>query len=236
MSFNEDDIRKYVDSVEDFASYAAMSGLLTAAEANSIQATLQQALNILETPPAKTNQEDLKSNPSITQKQLDDAHALTTMAWYSFMGYVNSEPLTKRLLYEYGIQIWVPLIIFSVSLLFIILKGYVSIQFDGISGDVILWGGLGGCVYSLYNLRDELYGRHLTKERTAYWLIYPFAGMIFGAAIAFIVASGLLSVQAKPSYAVYASIAFLAGLFQKWVFSTLQDVAEAIHKTSETSQ
>ncbi len=83
--------------------------------------------------------------------------------------------------------------------------------FEDVSADVIAWGSLGGYAYSIYFLRKAIYEYQLSKHYAVYWFAYPIAGMIFGFALAAVFAAGFLSLQAKPSYAVYAGIAFVAG-------------------------
>jgi hypothetical protein len=209
----EKEVGSFISHVQEILAFQASNGLLTKEEAEPIQGNIEQALA------------QLHSNPT-------RANTLARNSFYELVGKLNAKPRRFRLAYMYGLHIWVFLIVLTVALLFILARQVLNFSiFQDIPMDIIAWGGLGGCGYSIYHLRQNVYEFKLSKYYAVYWFIYPLAGMIFGLAIAFIVSSGLLSIQAKPSYAVYASIAFLSGTFQQWIISTLKDIAEAIHKT-----
>ena len=208
----EKDVGGFINHVQDILAFQASNGLLTRDEAESIQGNIEQAMVQLHSDPTKAN-------------------TLARNSFYELVDKLNAKPRRLRLTYMYGLHIWVFLIALAVVLLFILVKQMLNFSiFQDIPMDIIVWGGLGGCGYSIYHLRQNVYEYELSKYYAVYWFIYPVAGMIFGLAVAFIVSSGLLSIQAKPSYAVYATIAFLSGTFQEWIISTLKDIAEAIHK------
>jgi hypothetical protein len=209
----EDQVQVTIDHVQEILQFQASNGLVTIAEAESIQSKLEQAIAQLASDANKAN--------TLAQGSL-----------FELVDKLNAKPRRLRLIYMYGLHIWGALIALTAILLVVLAKQTLNFSiFQEIPMDTIAWGGLGGCAYSIYHLRQNVYEFKLSKYYAVYWFVYPLAGMIFGLAISFIVASGLLSLQAKPSYAVYATIAFLAGTFQEWIISTLKDVAEAIHKT-----
>lgn len=149
-----------------------------------------------------------------------------------FFDELNNQPLKVRLKYLYAIYVWIFL-----SSLFLILISLIILRilnefilFANISTEVVAYGGLGACVYSMYYLRKNIYTLTFVKYHTFYWFAYPMAGMIFGLGIVFIAAAGLIQFNAEFPYAAYVSIAFLAGMFQEWIFETLRDIAYTIHK------
>ncbi|RMF30886.1 MAG: hypothetical protein D6752_03245, partial [Candidatus Nitrosothermus koennekii] len=80
-----------------------------------------------------------------------------------------------------------------------------------------------------------IYTFEFSKYYAIYWFAYPIAGMIFGLSVVLMFFAGLFQLQAEATYSMYASIAFLAGMFQHWIVSTLRDIANAIHKPSNDS-
>jgi len=223
LSFTDESIREYIGYVSTAIDTEVINGMISDEEARAIQRKLSEAIIALTPDPEKHKEPDVNV-----------ANDLSREAWYDFVNYLNNKPRRYRLLYMYAIHIWALLVALAVLLLTLISLGIINHPiFVGISGDMIAWGGLGGSGYAIFHLRDDVAGFNLSKYQATYWSVYPFAGMIFGLAIAFIIASGLLSLGASPTYPVYATISFLAGLFQQWVLATLKDVAETIHKTEK---
>ena len=205
------EINSFIDYVECVVEFQNSNQLLTKDQAVEIEQKLATAGAMVAQDPTKAN---------------ESAHE----AYFTLMGYLNGGKKRSRYLYLYGVHIWAYLIGLSILLLVIIVGQWVSFSiFQDVRADVIAWAGLGGCAYSIYFLRKSIYKYQLSKYYAIYWFAYPIAGMIFGLALATAFAAGFLSLQAKPTYAVYAVIAFLAGMFQEWVVGTLQDIANSIH-------
>ena len=205
------DVESYIGYVQDIIGFQANNGLLTKAEADQLQKELDDASTSLGTDPIAAN-------------------STARRAFYELVDRLNAKPRSARLIYMYGLHIWIFLILLTLVLFILLLKQTLNFSiFGDVPMDAIVWGGLGGCGYSIFHLRKNVYGFELSKYYAVYWFVYPVAGMIFGLAITFAVSSGLLSLQAKPSYGVYATIAFLGGTFQQWVLGTLKDIAESIH-------
>jgi hypothetical protein len=145
---------------------------------------------------------------------------------------LNSKSLKERLLYLYAIHVWLFLILGILVALGFLIDGYLrNLIVGGVSADVVLWGFLGGCAYSIYYLRKNIWQLQFSKYYAIYYITYTFAGAAFGFGVAILVAAGLVSLQSKPSYAVYAGISFISGSLQSWVMSLIQTIAQAIHKS-----
>jgi len=215
LSSTDQSVRDYIGYVEARVDCQVINGMLSNDEANVIELKLSEAVGALPT-------------------DLNKANVLAHQAWFDFVSDLNKKSGRYRLLYMYAIPVWVFVVALSISLLTIIYTGYLNHPiFIGVSADSIAWGGLGGCGYAIYQLRDLVSAFYLSKYEAIYYMVYPTAGMIFGLATVFLIASGLLSLGATPTYPVYVSIAFLSGIFQEWVIATLKDISQAIHKTTK---
>jgi len=210
------EVNSFIDHVEGIVEFQSSNNLLTVDEAREIEQKLTTARATVAEDPIKAN---------------ESAHE----AYFTLMGYLNGRTRRPRYLYLYGVHVWAFLIALSITLLLIIASRKANFPiFEDVSADVIAWGGLGGCAHAIYFLRKSIYEYQLSKHYVVYWFAYPIAGMIFGFALAAVFAAGFLSLQAKPSYAVYAGIAFVAGMFQEWVVGTLGDIANSIHEPKKS--
>ena len=204
------DYIKYVQSLVDFQ---VTNSLLTLTESDEIRKKLYSA------------QSNLQKNNPLADQEAHEAYA-------KFQNYIDNKGI-KRFWFLYATHIWVYLIGLTVALFWIIASALLNFEvIPNLSFSVIAWGGLGGIAYSIFYLRKSIYEYHLSKYYATYWFAYPIAGMIFGLAITAAISAGLLAFDAKPAAGFFESIAFLAGMFQQWALSVLNDVANAIHKTS----
>ena len=209
----------FIDHIQNILDYQTSNGLIKQSEAKDIQKGIEKATTMLKT-------------------DLIQATASAQNAYFDLVDKINSkENYRKRLIYMYGIHIWTYLIALTVALLIVIASQVLKFSLlSDVSADVIIWGGLGGCAFAFYHLRQSISQFKLSKYYSVFWILYPLAGMIFGLSIAIVISAGLLSLQAKPTYPVYSAIAFLAGTFQLWIFTTLKDIAESIHKTEQSKK
>src|SRR2546426_11932034 len=147
------------------------------------------------------------------------------------------------LLYLYGLHVWVVLGASALLLLGFIYTGLTRFNLFtfasgtstvDISADVIVWGGLGGCAFAIFHLRNDIYKLQLSRYYAVYYMVYPVAGTIFGLALVVMMAGGLLVVDATPGYALFAAVTFIAGLLQQWALKVLVDLAEAIHSSQSS--
>jgi hypothetical protein len=202
----------YIGRLLSIIDFQAGNGLLTADEAKHLQHMLSGA------------------TAALSEKKEDRAQILAHGVFIDLIERLNNKPLNRRLCYLWGAHIWAFLVALSVVLILLIVQGTLTkpVLLD-VPGEIVAWGGLGGCAYAIYYVRKSVYQFLLSKYYAVYWFVYPFAGMIFGMGTVLLVTSGLIALQAKPSYLVYASLAFLGGMFQQWAIQTLSDVAHAIH-------
>lgn len=210
-----------IDYVEGILELQVGNGLLTSDEAKSFQTNLDQSREIL---------------LSGTNADLNRANSVVQNSIYQLFEKLNKNSRIQRWIYLYGIHIWAVSV--SLTAIFLVLLVGQMLRFSifqDVQADAMLWGGLGGLAFVFYHLRESVYKFNLSKYYAVYWISYPIAGMIFGLAVTIIASAGLFSLQAKPSYPVYAAIAFLAGIFQQWIISTLKDIAEAIHKSAQSA-
>ena len=185
------DVEDYIEHVQNIVDFQVSNGMLTKTEADQIQKQLSTA-------------------SSLTTTNLFTANETAHKAFSELVESVNAKPRGSRLFYMYGLHIWAFILILVAVLLFLLVRQTLgSTMVGGVPMDSLIWGGLGGCGYTIYHLRNNVYEYQLSKYYAIYWFFYPIAGMIFGLAITFVVSSGLFSHQAKPSYSVYATIAHL---------------------------
>src|SRR3989442_3451860 len=215
-----DEIQAYLDQLDSILDYQTSNGLLSDTEAAQHQKVIHEA------------RVKLSANATL------EADNLAHQANHSISSALNTKPLKLRCLYLYALPVWIYLAGLFSLFIFVILRQILNFSLAaGIPAEVAIWGGFGGCVFSVYYLRENVYQMLFSKYYAIYYVLYPIAGTIFGLAIAFVFAGGFISLDPniKLSYAVYATIAILAGMFQQWVVSTLQDIAQAIHRTNGPS-
>lgn len=202
-----------IEKVESIIEFQVTNGLLEQKEAEELIALLSVARALLTTDAGR-------------------AQELALRAYTSLMNVINSKPLKDRLKYMYAAPVWGYLsAVIAIALVLIGSGALAPYAIGGVPLDTVLWGLLGGCVYPAYHLRKNVYELSFSKYYAVYYLVYPLVGAVFGVVISLIFAAGLLSMQGKPTYAFYASLAFIAGMFQHWVVSLLYDIAEGIHKS-----
>ncbi len=207
--------RDRITHLQDVVGFQSNNGLLSKDEAVQLLTDLKDAAD------------------QLNQGAILDADLKSRTILVDLMSKLGNKSRKLRFLYLWGIHVWVFLVILSILLLTLLVTRILSQPiFAGISGDSIAWGGIGATAYSVYFTRMSIYQIQFSKYYAVYWFVYPVAGMVFGFAVAFVVAAGLLPLGANPSYAFYASVAFLAGLLQEWAVGTFRDIANAVHKVS----
>jgi predicted Zn-ribbon and HTH transcriptional regulator len=213
----KEDIESYLDTVQSILSFQVTNGLISEGDAKEILDLIKQSRQKLE----KEKNEDLS-----------EAEAKAREAYVKLMTKINAASRCARLKYMYALHIWVGLFLITLLLFFLLFSKKLDYPiFADIPADVTLWGALGGVSHSIFYLRKNVYELRFSKYYGIYWIAYPMAAAIFGLAVVTIIAAGLLSINAKPSYGVYATLAYLSGVFQEWFLKTLKDIAESIHKT-----
>ena len=211
-------IREGIENYLSIVRFQTLNGILNKNDSCSIVERLYQIKNELE----HTSNIDVNS----LEDQLDKMRC-------EIYHKINSNPLKVRLLYLYAIHVWLFLILGILIDLALLLYGYLTnLIVGGVTADVVLWGFLGGCAYSMFYLRKNVYSLQFSKYYAIYYITYPFVGAAFGFGIAILFSAGLVSLQAKPSYALYSGISFISGALQAWVMSLIQTIAQAIHKTT----
>ena len=132
-------IEAYIDHVEAIIDFQANNGLLTKSEAEGLQKQLDDA----------------------STKLADDLFAANGSArrtFFDLVEKVNSKPRRARLLYMYGLHIWVFLVsLVGVLFILLLLQTLNFSIFGGIPMDVIIWGGLGATAYSIFHLRKIVF-------------------------------------------------------------------------------
>ncbi|MCI4352701.1 MAG: hypothetical protein L3K14_04855 [Thermoplasmata archaeon] len=210
-----EDVEAYISKRESNVSFASLNGLLNEAETVKILGELTEARR------------------KLAADDLIDANEQARLAFAEIGRAGDGKSLGSRLLYRYALHVWVIVVLQTLIFLVILLEGWWRDSFvTGISEDVVAWGGLGGAAFSIYWLRQTIYAFEYSKLYGVFWIVYPFLGAVFGLVIAVAAGSGLVSIGATPGYLVYATIAFLAGMFQAWLIDTLKSVSQAIHPTS----
>lgn len=207
----KDKILDYIDTLQSIVDFQTNNGILDELEAEKFFDDLKKA------------KDELKTSETESEK-------LSHMVFSRIVGTMNKKKLGIRLRYIYGIHIWIFLSVFSLGLITLILKNMINYPLvEGVSADVIVWGGLGGCAYAFYHLRKNVYTLQLSKYYSVYWIVYPVAGMIFGLGVVFVVNAGFIQLDAKATYSIYATISFIAGMLQEWSIATIKDIAYSIH-------
>jgi predicted Zn-ribbon and HTH transcriptional regulator len=213
----KEDIESYLDTVQSILSFQVTNGLISEGDAKEILDLIKQIRQKLE----KEKNEDLS-----------EAEAKAREAYVKLMTKINAASRCARLKYMYALHIWVGLFLITLLLFFLLFSKKLDYPiFADIPADVTLWGALGGVSHSIFYLRKNVYELRFSKYYGIYWIAYPMAAAIFGLAVVTIIAAGLLSINAKPGYGVYATLAYLSGVFQEWFLKTLKDIADSIHKT-----
>lgn len=210
-------LKNVIKEIHDIVQFCSFNGLLNYDDTYTI-------LNLLV---------DAEGSLEGQSQSLADAKKKINEAYCRFTSGVNSANLRNRLLYMYALHVWLFLIVLTVLFalfLYSRILHEVIIGDSGVSMEVLVWGGFGGVSYSLFYLRKNVYSIQFSKLYAIYYLVYPFSGMLFGAAMVMVIEAGLLIVQAKLSYVVHAAVAFLAGLLQSWTLNTLKRISEAIQK------
>lgn len=226
MMVTAEEVESRLGWVVGTVQFQQANGLVTEAQAMAIVAKINDAESKL-----STNPPDLPGAIHAAR----DARVL-------LLGAINSPDNTAmaKFLFLYGGHAWIVIVGAALVLIALLLKGVTNFSVltleSGqstvtISADVVAWGGLGGCAFAIYYLRQTIYEMQLSKFYALYYMVYPLAGSVFGLAIVVLIAGGLLAVEAAPGYALFAGAAFLAGMLQEWAVKTFRDVAEAIHPT-----
>jgi hypothetical protein len=213
----KENIESYLETVQSILSFQVTNGLISEGDAKEILDLIKQSRQKLE----KEKNEDLS-----------EAEAKAREAYVKLMTKINQAGRCARLKYMYALHIWIALFLITLLLFFLLFSKKLDYPiFADIPANVTLWGGLGGVSHSIFYLRKNVYELRFSKYYGIYWIAYPMAAAIFGLAAVTIVAAGLISINAKTSYAVYATIAYLAGIFQDWALRILKNIAESIYKT-----
>ena len=208
-----DGVTELIEKAESIVLFQVSNGLITLAQAEGIFDETRNARQELEA----------NHGPAAARAAL---HAYATT-----VEILNRGRTRTRLLFLYGLHVWVFIALLAAVLIWLLYVRWLgNLSFVNIPGDVILWGGLGGCAYSIYYMRRNVFQYQLSKYYTVYWFVYPVAGIIFGLGTAAAFATGALALSATPSYTWFAGVSFLAGLLQQWAIGTLQDIANAIHE------
>ena len=206
------DVEAYIDGLESIIDFQVENGLVTVIESRGLRTSLENARNLLEDDPNQANR--------IAHTTFDD-----------YTEIIRNKSLRKKSVYLYGIHLWIYLSIISLISIVVIVKGILDFElFENVSANIIAWSCLGGCAYSIYYVRKNIYQRQLSKYYSIYWMIYPLAGILFGLGIVYMVNAGLIQLEANTPATIYIAIAFLSGMFQEWAIGTFRDLADSLHK------
>jgi hypothetical protein len=212
-----ENIASYLGDVVSILSFQVTNGLISEEDAKEILDLIRQSREIL----------DKEKNG-----HLIEAEVKAREAYIKLISKINRTSRYARLQYMYALHVWIALFLITLLLFFLLFSKRLDYPiFADIPANVTLWGALGGVSYSIFYLRKNVYELRFSKYYGIYWIAYPMAAAIFGLAVVTIVAAGLLSIDAKPSYGVYATLAYLSGVFQEWFLKTLKNIAESIYKT-----
>jgi len=169
----EDALKNIREGIENYLSivrFQTLNGILNKNDSCSIVERLYQIKNELE----HTSNIDVNS----LEDQLDKMRC-------EIYHKINSNPLKVRLLYLYAIHVWLFLILGILIDLALLLYGYLTnLIVGGVTADVVLWGFLGGCAYSMFYLRKNVHSLQFSKYHAIYYITYPFVGAAFGFGIA----------------------------------------------------
>jgi hypothetical protein len=218
-------LKSTIDRVDGWTAISAENGLFVKNEDDfkKIQESLRESRNALKSP----NVDLAKSNECLVfaVKYYSDALSQVSLKW--------------RLLFQYGLDVWVYLVGILATIFFFYyynIDGLISttLNIPSLAVDATIWGIVGSILRGIWHLWRNLNDRSYRRSWRMWFLCCPFLGAIFGAIVYLLIVVGLLIVaeseqvdQTEGSLFVMG-FCILAGYNWEWAVQRLDKLSESL--------